>query len=153
MKTAVTVLIIGLLCAITSSAMAGQPKPPDTLCLEWENASYFHHLAIEQSGKIYDKDYRIKTYVISGIDQYGVIVGSGYIARGTSTLLATYSGMHNGDTVSNYELKYNLKTKSGTIDYRYATSTDTAIVTGNDTVYNKGCRSLDIPPFETAEVQ
>jgi|GEM_PF-1657662 len=148
MKTILTVLIVGSMLAIAPSAIAAKKKPPKDLCLEWESNTQYHHLAIEQSGKIYDKNHSIKTYVITGADQYGAISGSGYMTRGTSTLLATYNGMHNGDTISNYQLKYNLKTKSGTIYYRYDVPPDNAPITGNDTVYNIGCRKLNIPPIE-----
>ena len=148
MKKILVGLTIATMLVIAPSAIAAQKKPPKDLCLEWESNSNYHHLAIEQSGKIYDKDHTMKTYVITGVDQNGTISGSGYIARGTSTLLATYNGMHNGDTLSNYQLKYNLTTKSGTIYYRYDAPPDNEPVTSRDTVYKIGCRKLNIPPIE-----
>jgi hypothetical protein len=63
-------------------------------------------------------------------------------------LLATYNGMHNGDTIANYQLKYNLATKSGTIYYRYDNPPDNEPIIGRDTVYKIGCRQLRVPPPE-----
>jgi hypothetical protein len=148
MKTLLSLVIIGAIFVITPSAIAGSPKPPDRLCLEWESNSNYHHLSIDSSGKIYDKDNKIDTYVITGVDQYGIITGSGYIARGTRTLIATYSGMHSGDALSTYQLQYNLTTKSGTIYYRYDVPADNEPITGNDIVSNIGCQQLNIPPPE-----
>jgi hypothetical protein len=128
--------------------MAAKKKPPKDICFEWESDSNYHQLAIERSGRIYDKDHKIKTYVITGIDQYGIITGSGYVARGTSILLASYSGMHNGDSISTYQLQYNLTTRSGTISYRYDDPPDNELNTGSDIVYYIGCRKLNIPPTQ-----
>lgn len=147
MKKLLSLVIIGAFFFITPSAIAGQRRAPSRLCLEWASNSNYHHLAIERSGRMYDKDHKIETYVITGIDQYGIITGSGYIARGTTNLIATYSGMHNGDALSTYQLKYNLTTKSGTIDYRYDVPGDT-LSTGRDIVSNIGCQQLNIPPPE-----
>jgi len=146
MRTVLPLLILASVLAVAPSAVAGGKTPPQDLCLEWESDSTYHQLSIQQNGRIYDKENRIKTYVITGIDQYGIVTGSGYVARGTTILLATYSGMHNGDALSAYQLQYNLTTKSGTIYYRYDTPPDTEPVTGSDRVYHKGCRQLSIPP-------
>jgi len=146
MKTLVSLILLGTMLAFAPSVTAGGKKAPKNLCLEWESESIYHQLSIEQTGKIYDRDNRLKTYVITGIDQYGIITGSGYIPRGSTTLLATYGGMHNGDTLSTYQLQYNITTKSGTIDYRYDVPPGDAIITGTDRVYFKGCRQLEVPP-------
>jgi len=148
MKTLLTLVMIGAFLVIAPSALAGRPKPPSRQCLEWGSNANYHHLSIDSSGKIYDKDNMIVTYVITGVDQNGVITGSGYIARGTRTLIATYSGMHSGNALSTYQLQYNLTTKTGTINYRYDVPPAQEPVTGSDIVYNIGCKSINLPPPE-----
>jgi len=148
MKKIQALLTFVTILAIAPSILAGNNKPPDRLCLELESGSIYHHLSIDKGGKIYDKSHGIKTHVITGSDQYGTVTGSGYVARGTSILIATYNGMHSDDTLSNYQLKFNIKTKSGTIYYRFDDPAQSTPHTGSETVYKTGCQSLNLPPVE-----
>jgi hypothetical protein len=137
--------MIMTMLALAPSAMAGQPRPPDYLCLEWQSDSSYHHLSFRQIGRIYDKNFRIKTYAITGRDQFGLISGSAYVERGSKTLVATYSGMHTGHIKTSYDLTYELNTEIGTIDYRYDNPPDNTITTGTDTVNRTKCKKLNIP--------
>jgi hypothetical protein len=50
--------------------------------------------------------------------------------------------MYGGDTASNYQLEFDLRTDSGTIDYRYANDT---VNSGSTAVNRVKCKSLNIP--------
>ncbi len=141
MKTLLSVIILGVMLAIAPSAIAAKSKPPGYLCFEWESDSQYHHLSFKQSGRIYDKDHRMKTYAVTGRDQYGLISGSAYMARGTRTILATYNGMHSGGTVSNYQLEFDLRTDTGIIYYHNENPSGT----GSENVIRVKCKSLNLP--------
>lgn len=148
MKKILTAVTIAALLAIAPSSMAGQERPPAYLCLQWQSDSSYHHLSFTQCGRIYDKDFRIKTYVITGRDQFGLISGSAYVERGSKTLVATYGGMHTGHITTSYDLTYELNTEIGTIDYRYDNPPDNTLTTGTATVNRVKCKSLNIPSGE-----
>ena len=148
MKKILALLTIVSILAIAPYAIADRIKPTSPLCLEWASDTTYHHLSIKNSGKIYDRGYAIFTYAVTGSDQHGAISGSGYVVRGTPILLLTYSGMRSNNTISTYQLKYNIRTKSGTIYYRYDDPALSSPVIGSGTVEKIGCQSLDLPPIE-----
>jgi len=148
MKIILTLLTIVSILGIAPCAIAGRISPPESLCLEWENNATTHHLALKKNGKIYDKGYAITTYVVSGSDQNSAITGNGYVVRETPILMVTYSGMRTDSTIATYHLKYNIRTKSGTIYYRYDDPALGVPVTGNERVDRTGCQSLNLPPIE-----
>jgi hypothetical protein len=146
MKQLLPVVLLAVMLAIATSAMAGsKSKPPNTLCLEWKSVSHYHQLSFTAIGNIFDDKRKLRIYAVAGVDQYGIISGSGYVIPDTKILLATYSGMHSGDTVSNYELEYDLKAEEGTVYYRYDTPPNNALVTGSDSVYDTQCKELNLP--------
>lgn len=144
MKKLSLIAVFGLMLAFAPSALAGKNKPPDYLCLEWETGSQYHHLSFKQVGRIYDKDHRMKTYVVTGRDQYGLIAGSSYIARGTKTILATYTGTHSGGIVSHYQMEFDMRTDTGIIYYQNIPPGGPS-TSGSETVYRIKCKSLNIP--------
>ena len=146
MKQLLSVVLIVVVLAMAPSAMAGNiTKAPDRICLEWTSVAHYHQLTLTSIGNIFNDKRRLRIYAVAGIDQYGIISGSAYIIPDTSILYATYSGMHRGDTISNYELKYDLKTEDGTIDYRYDTPPDNTLETGSDSVNYTKCKDLNLP--------
>lgn len=148
MKKILALLTVVSILTIAPYAFANRIKPTSPLCLEWSDGETYHHLSIKKDGKIYDKGYAIFTYAVTGSDQNGAITGSGYVVRETPILILTYSGMRSNNTISTYQLKYNIRTKSGTIYYRYDDPALSSPVTGSDTVEKTGCQSLDLPPIE-----
>ena len=114
--------------------MAGGPKAPKTLCLNLSSSAPNQRLAFKSAGTILAANGKVKTYIITGRDGYGVIDGSAHIIPGTSILQATYTGMHgqaNG-TRSTYELFYDLETAGGEIHIRTDFSNGVVAVSRNE---------------------
>ena len=85
---------------------------------------------------------KVTTYLITGRDNYGLLSGTGYVDPGTTTLKATYSGMYDGNTVSNYELVFNLESGSGTAYFRYDNPPNNTLNIGTDGVTSVDCTTL-----------
>lgn len=142
MKKVLAGLAVLTFICIASSAMAAGVKVPKTLCLDWASYDFNTQLTFKSTGTIYDQGAKVTAYAINGRDDYGLLSGTGYVDPGTTTLIATFSGMYDRNTVSNYELVFNLETGSGTVYFRYDNPPNNTLYIGTDGVTIADCTTL-----------
>jgi hypothetical protein len=146
MKKTLAAIALVAMVFIASSAMAAGVKVPKLLCMQWTAYSDIHQLSLKSIGTVRDGDTKVKTYIITGTDQYGLIHGTASISPGTTTLYATYCGMNqsgSGDAISNYELFFDLTSGSGTLNYRFDNLTNQN--NGTTGINQIDCTNASIP--------
>ena len=72
MKKILAILTLLAMFVIAPSAIAGRVKPPDRLCLEWENGSTYHHLSIDKNGKYLVLFFHFLSALTSWINQENI---------------------------------------------------------------------------------
>jgi hypothetical protein len=138
---------------MNAPAMAGAPKVPANLCLDWAGFSDVSQLLIKSQGTLKTSDGPVKMYSIFGHDYNGgrlPVSGNGYIVPGTTTFHATFAGnFRSGGSsyVGNWELFYDLVLQDGTIYYHYD-HTNGSKISGLAAVVATNCVALPLPAIK-----
>jgi hypothetical protein len=143
---------------INSPAFAAAPRVPKNLCLDWTSFSDVNQLLIKSQGTVKTADGVVKMYSIFGHAFNGgrlPVVGNAYVAPGTTTLHATFTGAYSigaSRFVGNWELFFDLFLQTGTIFYHYDQTTGSKI-SGSDGVVPTDCAALSLPAVTAGQSQ
>jgi hypothetical protein len=145
--TPIIVLSVG-----TSGVAASGSKPPSSLCLDYAGFSDFQMLSIKSAGTLKTVDGTVKAYSVNGFSFNGdglPVSGSAYVLPGTTTLVASYTGLH--DAVStfpsqqnSYTLVYDLATQSGAVNVLFNHSDASAFTQSGIPVTSTSCDGLQV---------
>jgi len=151
-KLILAIVALGFTFANTP-VMAAGANPPKALCLDFTSFTDFHQLVIKSMGTVQTSGGVTKMFNITG-HAFGLspnypVGGSGYVAPGTTTFHASYTGNGRSGSTNNqfnWELFFDLPTSSGLMHAFFQFEDGSSFTTGATpvAVVATSCASLPI---------